>query len=137
MNKKRLLRQLKTLAAGNGLKLKNLRNSFARGKFVASTSTIYIEYDNPMAIIVKVFCHELSHAILANQGAHGGYHSSTTEKFPLVRQALVAEVAADDLAKQIMKQWWPELKFNRTYYRNRSSAESIRDIMKMYPGYRG
>jgi hypothetical protein len=90
---------------------------------------IEIGYKAPsLRSIVSVFCHELAHFVNWKTAKYPIYHNPRhfgnlpahfTHYRSLVNYALKAELYTEDVGAELCKEWFPTIKYERTYFNNK------------------
>jgi hypothetical protein len=115
---------MKDISKIYGVKLKFEENRLG-GVFYGDTIVVGLKGSSKSGII-SVFCHELGHYILWQNGKYSKYHNpkyfgKIQKQFQhygqLVRYCLNAEIATEKKGKDLCKEWFPTVKY-KTYYKD-------------------
>lgn len=116
MTKRQLVRELKAIGNAHGLKVVFM-NSKGTSRFQSDKSLIVVnkKQDSTLAQLATSFFHELSHAIQVVEGKHDRYYSHKFEEDPNPLYALKVELYTDKRGKELMKRFYPNLKYTGGY----------------------
>lgn len=97
------------------------------GEFKYPNKIIVGTFDISYKRVLEIFCHEMGHFLNAQNNKYPFFHKTKTnsqkdfyKKFKtqkgVVAYVLRAEIYTDKVAKKFAREWFPDLKYDRTYY---------------------
>jgi hypothetical protein len=103
------------------------------GYYIPGTNKIFVGGTGSKRAVATIFCHELGHYKNYLSGKYYRYHhlkgKTFSRKFKtkdaIVRYALKAEIYTDKVGKRLCAQYFPEVKYKKTYKFNKAFYDSM------------
>jgi hypothetical protein len=137
-----LIHELIDLARFNNINVEFKDTKDFVGAAVSQENTIILSHSlincNDKSKIVSTFFHEVSHIIAFHQGKyiqyHRGYKNPTRkQRIAIRRTGWNAELYVDKKGRELMKEFYPGLKYDKAYSTAKDKREFQEDLNKMIP----